>query len=880
ASEDAPGEPLGTPTYVVTEMLSHDAGIEQVSTTPLRARARQLEQLERAFQDAQRGAVVTRLIVGIAGAGKSRMLHEWRRRSWQATDLLLTAYATVHEHHSPFAPLLRMWRSWFGFPLDDPPQAIRERLQTVLEQAELPVEKFAAPLAYAFGAGDDIVSKQPAERRRHLVIQAFVELTIALAEKRLVVLAFEDLHFVDRSTLDVLRRLVESARPARLLLVLTARPEFVVGWPLANRISRIDVTPLGQSDALQLVESMSQRSSLPTALVRRIVDLSDGVPLVLEELVRAALSDWERDGEVADLMSRPPTSFADSVARRIEELGRARDLIRVAALLGRETPVTILRAVMQIGDEEFLSRLRKLELADLVHLRDVSGEPCCVFAHILIQEAAKDAIPAETSGALHASIVQVLDRDFSDRVLRNPERFAHLYATAGACERALALFELAANRAARDSAHDEAAAHLQAALSLLQSRTDATDVAIERRLRGALGPCLMAIEGWSAGAVAENLNRSRSLGDEASELRELWGTWAHGLVTHDVATVRNALAAVNRATPGAEQRFAVLSMEGVTAFYRGQFASSRRYLEQAVAMLPPLEGDAASVTDERVSLANARSWGCEFVVAASMHLAWLEALSGRRERAEAVRANAEAILAHLSSDGELRETRHALYMQIHLGLTLRDYEYLGYSGLASGTGPLYRLFELAGGRFPYYRCVAQFGEARARAAGGDGSAIDDLLIVYERMKTISSRPTGHVFLASILAEACIEAGRLSEAERLLDEAMQVADTEFGRFYAPEAYRLAAECALALGELRVARKRVRQARTACLTLDVPLESPVLHFERNLARTEASLVERVPLSPHSSDVSAPSALDDGHVADAKAQEPERRAALDEP
>jgi len=834
---------LGTPAYRLTEALSQDAGIEQVSSTPLRGRTGQLELLERAFHDAQQGAVVTRLIVGDAGVGKSRLLHEWRLRTWEDADLMLATYATPQAQFSPFAPLITLFRGWLGLHTTSEDAADRRRLTLALEQAGLNAEELATPLEYALGiaAADNTLQGLAADRRRARVIDAFVALTLDIARTQLVVLSFEDLHFVDRSTLEVLRRLAESAQRARLLLVLTARPEFLPSWTFASRVSQLRLDRLESTEALLLIESLSADTPLPAKVTRKLIELGDGVPLVLEELTRAVLSD-NAPRSPDDQRFYYPTSLADSVMRRINELEPAREVVSVAAALGRESPVALIRAIVGVGEQEFRSRLRKLETAQLIHLRDLAGEERCIFAHALVHEAVRDAIPAADSRKLHRNIVQVLERDFAHLVARAPERFAHIYAAAGASEQALGLFQRAAERAVEHSAYSEAAANLQAALSLLQSEKSDARPDIERQLRQALGPCLMATEGWSAPAVADNLHRSRVLGEAGAEYRELWGLWAHGIVTHDADAVRSALQGIARLPASADQRFIALSTEGVTCFYRGKFAAARRYLEQAVAMLPHFDGALRLVSSESVNLANAKAWGCEFVVAAAMHLSWLEALCGRRPQAELVHARAEALLTSLSVDHELSELRHAFYMRIHLGLTLGDHDLYGFSELARSTGSLYRLLEIAGSRFPYYRCVALIGEARGRAGRGDRAAVGDLVDVYRRMKSLSSRPNGHVFFTSTIAEACLEAGQVERASLLIAEALAVATLPFGAFYAPEAHRVAAECRLREGDMAGAREALRRAKSACLALEASVESPALLFERKIARTEAALIDQ--------------------------------------
>jgi hypothetical protein len=278
-------------------------------------------------------------------------------------------------------------------------------------------------------------------------------------------------------------------------------------------------------------------------------------------------------------------------------------------------------------------------------------------------------------------------------------------------------------------------------------------------------------------------------------------------------------------------------MTGVTAFYRGQFSLARKALEQAVAMLP---GPAAGTGEgDSVDLTAAREWGCQFIVAASLHLCWLEAICERRERVEALLEQAERILIDLSLDAEQRELRHGLYMRVQLGLTLGDYDLYGHSRFTRGEGPLFRLFELSGAGFQYYRCVAQIGEARARASSGGGAAIDELVDAYTRMRALSQRPTGHVFLSTIVAEACLDAGDAARATTFIEDALEIANSEFARFFAPDAYRVAARHRMLLGDVGGARDALRRAQSACIALDAPIETPPRMFEARMLLAEKSL-----------------------------------------
>jgi hypothetical protein len=860
-----------TQVYRVVDAISHDAGIEQVSTTPLRSREKHLEKLDRAFQDASRGAVVTRLLVGDAGVGKSRLLHEWRR-SAEAADLILTVYATAHEQSLPFTPLIRTLRSWFGLHASNEATVNRKKLRESLEQAGLieglTCEAFEHVLEIA--SSENRVSAMAGEGRRQSVVQACVALATALAETRTTVMVFEDAHFMDRSTLEVIRRLVECPKRISLLVLITARPEFTSSWALAQRVAQIDLERLAPTDALRLIESVAAPRTLPASLSRRLLEMGDGVPLVLEELTRVVIDDAKQRTDSGDWIAAHPTSLADSVASRLEQLGAAKEMIRIASALGRESPLDLLRAVAAASNEEFRSRLHKLEATGLIHVRRTAAGEMCVFSHALVYEAIQGAMTPPESRELHARIVDVLDRSFAGSVAAAPGRFARIYAEAGAGQRALELFEVAASRALESSAYHEASAHLQAALSLVQTSAWQDGAADERRLRRMLGPCLMAIEGWSSRAVEENLNRTHALSDSAVDLRDLWGLWAHGIVTHDAAKVQAAEQAVAAFPSSPEQRFATHSMRGVTAFYRGQFSFARQSLGQAVAMLPT---DGAVSADDCIDLEIARGWGCEFAVAACLHLAWLEAFCDRRERLDMLHGQAKALLHRLSREPERTELRHALYMRVHIGLTLRDYESYDHSRFDDGEGELFRLAELAGTRFPYYRCVAQIGEACARAASTGGDSIAEMLDAYERMKALARQPTGHVFFATVLAEVCVDVHQADRARGLICEAIGVTQSKFGQFYAPEAHRVDARCRLLIGDLAGAQEALRRARSASLALGASPDAPLRLFESRLTETERAIAVAAQRIAQGSSVLHADPVE------AEAQQAEARPALDD-
>jgi hypothetical protein len=835
------GGERNTQLYRIVEAVSHDQGIELVSATPLRSRAEQLQKLHRAFFDACQNAVITRLVIGDAGVGKSRLLHEWRKSVEQAPDAILAAYGTVHEQAVPFAPWVRLWHSWFGLHAASNVDESRKRLRSALAQLGIGAPALLPALEYALQIPEpgNALIEMPRERRRHAIVDAFASLVVALAETRLLVLIVEDVHFVDRSSLEVLQRAIESPSTAKLLILLTARPEVLSTWAFAARIARVEVDRLSPGEALRLMESIAAPRALTPDTARRLLELGDGVPLVLEELTRAVLSGAVNDDPGEPQLLNCPTTLTDSVSMRLAEVGPAKELIRAAAALGRESPLDVVRSVVQTGTEEFRSRLHRLVAARLIHLRQAEGTEWCVFSHALVQEAVNKTVSNAESRELHARIAGVLDQRFSDRVAKQPGRFAHIYEKAEALQRALELREDAAVRAFESSSYHEASAHLQAALSLLQGR-EQRDHQRERRLRQRLGPCLGAIDGWSSKAVEQNVQRTYALGAGSAELREILALWAHALVTHDSEKVRTALAAVTQLPKSLEQEFVAYTLRGVTAFYRGDFAVARQALELAVAMLPDFE--MSSGAEQNFVLVHAREWGCEFAVAASLHLCWLEAFSGGRDRVSALLEQAERLLTELSIDAENRELRHGLYMRVHLGLTFADYELFGHSGLVNGEGPLHRLFELAGTGLQYYRCVAQIGDARARVAKRGPNALDELAHAYDRMRSLSRRVTGHVFLSTVVAEGCLEAGEATLAARFIGDALEIAGSEFARFFASEAYRVAALQRLAVDDTTGAREALRKARSACTRLQGgDVLAPRL-FEERIAQAELAVNER--------------------------------------
>ena len=402
--------------------------------TPLVGRQPELGWLLERWDEAREGQGLFVLLRGEAGIGKSRLLQEVRERvpPETATHLQFQCWSTPGA--SALLPVAEVPKRLLRFSPEGTPPRHLEELEAQLGAMGMHGEDVQLlGLLLALPVPEDApVYRYTPERRMEKTYAALVDLLLRVARHRPVLLAVEDLHWADSSWLELLGLLLEGLEGARLLVVLSARPEFQPAWPSRARFHRLTLERLPPGLAATLVTEVARGAPLPEETVRALVGRTDGIPLFIEEMTRRVL-------EVGAVASIPATLHELLLARLDLLPSRQRSLAQFGAVVGRDFSLALLAAIT----EREAAHLRR-ELGGLVEaglLREEQGgkeEPGYQFRHALFQEAAYQSLPRGERRRHHQRIVRVLEERFPAVVAAKPEVLAHHYTEAG--ENALAIF--------------------------------------------------------------------------------------------------------------------------------------------------------------------------------------------------------------------------------------------------------------------------------------------------------------------------------------------------------------------------------------------------------------------------------------------------------
>src|SRR5579863_10438318 len=284
---------------------------------------------------------------------------------------------------------------------------------------------------------------------------------LASARTQAVVLAIEDLHWADPTSLDLMRGLAERGAQTPLLIVATTRPEFRPPWSVRSHHSVISLSPLDRVQVAQMVAELSAHHALSRDLVDGVSERTGGVPLFVEEVTRLLLERGEQGG----VHAIPPT-LQQSLTARLDRLGSAREVAMIGAVLGRGFSYTLLLGIAGMEEAPLRGALEKLAEADILLVEGLPPQAEYRFKHALIQDAAYENLLKSRRQALYRRAAETLRDKFPERAAAQPEVLAHHFTEGGLTEAAIEYWGKAGDLALRRSAFPEAIAHLGKAIEM------------------------------------------------------------------------------------------------------------------------------------------------------------------------------------------------------------------------------------------------------------------------------------------------------------------------------------------------------------------------------------------------------------------------------
>lgn len=563
--------------------------------TPFIGRSQELGLLLDRWDQVLEGEGQTVLVSGEAGVGKSRLIHALRERLAEHPHRWLECRCSPFAQRSAFRPVIDLVGQGIALDGDDGPHAKLRRIEAgfarVGPDALRVVPLIADLLGVPLGDGYPPLGLS-AELQRERTLDALVAWLLRMAEVQPLLLFVEDLHWCDPSSLECLGRLMEQLATSRLLMVLTARPEFRAPWAHPRSWTPIALSRLRRRQARELVVAVEAALALPEEAVAKIVERGDGVALYLEELTRAAL-----DSGHAGAPFTIPATLQDSLMARLDRLSSAKEVAQLGAVIGREFPYRLLEGISELDGSALREGLERLVNANVVLRRGSPPEAIYTFRHALIHETAYESLLRRRRREVHARVAEVLAERFPERAESEPEELGRHHAEAGHCSEAARCYERAGERATLRSAYAEAVAHLSAGIEIL-GRSPATTARDreELALRIALGPPLIGIRGYGDPEVETTYLRARELSEQTHEPRPLFeAVW--GLANYHQARSKLALAEdlgrqlVGMAGSAGDRELAAWAhlQFGATQFWMGHYQASLSQLEQAITSYDPTE---------------------------------------------------------------------------------------------------------------------------------------------------------------------------------------------------------------------------------------------------------------------------------------------------
>jgi predicted ATPase len=424
-------------------------------------------------------------------------------------------------------------------------------------------------------------------RRRQLA--AFTSLVTAGARTQPAVLAVEDLHWADPTTLDLLRGIAERGALAPLFVLATARPEFRPSWGMRSHQGTISLAPLDRYQVRHMVRELAARHALSKEVIDGVTERTGGVPLFIEEVTRLLLERGEQSG----IQAIPPT-LQQSLTARLDRLGPAREAAQIGAVIGRGFSYALLRAVAGMEEMALQRSLELLADADILLVQGLPPDSDYRFKHALIQDAAYENLLKSRRQVLHRRVAEVLRNQIADRAAAEPQLLAHHFTQAGLAEAAIEWWGKAGDQALRRSAFQEAISHLGKAIEMADQRTDSLPLGDRLRLQIAYAYALVGLTGQQSSETKVAFSRARELaaanGTPLERFSVYYGLWTSSFTRCETTVMQELstemLKDVER-WPGSPESCVAHRIYGSTQWVLGNYLGARDHLEQAVALSNP-----------------------------------------------------------------------------------------------------------------------------------------------------------------------------------------------------------------------------------------------------------------------------------------------------
>ena len=592
--------------WQVTHVSGVDSRFEalRATTTPLVGRDEEIDLLLRRWEQAKRGEGCVVLISGEPGIGKSRIVQTVEERLSGEPHTPLRLFCSPHHQDSALYPTITHLERAAGFRREDTAEQRLDKLEVLLRQATNDLGE-ALPLLAALlsiPAGDRYppLDLSP-QKQKEKTLKALLAQVEGLARQP-VLMVYEDFHWTDPTTRELLDLLIDRVPTLRVLVIMTFRPEFAPPWIGRWHVTLLGLSRLSPRQRAEMIMQVAGGRALPKEIADQIVDRTDGVPLFIEELTKAVVESgiltetadrYAVMGPVAPLAI--PTTLHASLLARLDRLAPTREVVQIAAALGRQFSHELISTVATMPKQQLDDALAQLVHAELIFRRGTPPDAEYTFKHALVQDAAYGTLLRSRRQQLHARIAATLEDQFPEVVVAQPALLAQHCAEAQLTEKAVGYWHKAGEQALARSAMTEAVARLRKGLDVLVGLPDGPwRRQQELDLQIAFRSALMATKGYSASDVGETIARARALAEQLDRpeylVPLLYGQWVfHSFRSeHKLAlSFAEQLEKIGEARNDVAAQLQGRRANGVTRCYLGEFVAARALLEHCLGLADP-----------------------------------------------------------------------------------------------------------------------------------------------------------------------------------------------------------------------------------------------------------------------------------------------------
>ncbi len=757
--------------------------LHTAARAPLVGREEEIELLLRRWARAKAGDGQVVLLSGEPGIGKSRIATTVQERL-REPHASLRWFCSPYRRDSALHPSISQLERAAEFERDDAPETKLDKLAAVLapqtgmtEDVALLAELLSIPIGDGFLPLD--LSPQ---QKKEKTLQALLRQIERAAWQKPVLMVYEDAHWIDPTSRELLDLIVPRVARLPVLLLITFRPEFQPPWAGAAHVTVLMLNRLDRREGASLVQGIAADNALPDEVVAEILERTDGVPLFIEELTKTVL---ERAGQAAASGLPVPSTLQASLMARLDRLPAAKQVAQIGAVIGREFGHELLATVAMLPEPTLLQGLNELVGTGLAFRRGIPPDAIYSFKHVLVQDTAYATLLRSRRQELHARVAAVLEARGVETVEQQPELLAHHCTQAGLIEKAIACWLRAGQQSLARSAMIEAVAQLRKGLDLLPDLPEGCDRwQRELELQSALGAALVASKGNSAAETGETYVRARELckrlGDNTTLVPVLSGLSTYYQTRSEYAAMRSVADDLLRLGQQQNDTASLLvgnrSM-GLCLHHLGDFASARAYFEQVLKLYVP---------ETHSALASVAAFDMQAVALTYLALEFF--ILGYPDRAESSSAQALSWSRNLRHPHNLAFALTYAALLKMLGHSASPGEMLGDSDSA-GEDLLDELISLTTQhRFPAYLAAANVMRGRALAAWG--RAADGLGLIREGLseRAKAGARWNQTYFLSLLAESCENAGQADEALDIVTAAVEEAEQTGERWFEAELYR--------------------------------------------------------------------------------------------